>query len=270
MIFKAACIQINNQFTIEENLPNLEQLILDAKHAGADIIFTPENTDCIYNKEMSYHINDFKQENHKTLNFLRELAAKLNIWLNIGSLSIKEDENDKLFNRSFTIDNLGKIVSFYDKIHLFDCTLSNGEDYKESARFISGKKAVTTLTPWGKLGHTICYDLRFPQLFRKLALKGSDFIAVPAAFLAFTGEAHWHVLLRARAIETGCFIIAAAQTGAHGKRQSFGHSLIIDPWGNILADAGKEVGYICASLDLDLIHKTRKSIPSVFHNPEFE
>jgi predicted amidohydrolase len=210
------------------------------------------------------------EEQDPTLATFRELARALGLYLHIGSLAVKASP-DKAANRSFLIDPRGEIVARYDKIHMFDVNLKGGESYRESNNFRPGDLAVVTDLPWGRLGLTICYDLRFPALYRALAEAGAAFLTVPSAFTRQTGEAHWHVLLRARAIETGCFVFAAAQGGKHENgRETYGHSLVIDPWGRILAEGDTEPGVIFADIDPAQVAAARARIPSLDHGRRFE
>ncbi|MBV9063578.1 MAG: carbon-nitrogen hydrolase family protein, partial [Alphaproteobacteria bacterium] len=200
----------------------------------------------------------------------RRLAEELGIWLLIGSLAIKVSDR-KTANRSFLIDPQGRIAARYDKVFLFDVDLPSGETYRESKTVAGGNRAVMADLPWGKIGFSICYDLRFPQLYRRLARAGSSFLAVPSAFTETTGRAHWHVLLRARAIENGVFVIAPAQGGTHANgRRTYGHSLIVAPWGEILAEAGMEPCVIMAQIDAAAVRVARDRVPSLRHDKEFE
>jgi len=201
---------------------------------------------------------------------LRALAAEFGIYLHIGSLAIKLDDT-RVANRSYVIDPAGGIAAQYDKLHLFDVDLAGGESYRESHHARPGGKAVLVDLPFGRLGLSICYDLRFPQLYRALAGAGAEFIAVPAAFTRQTGEAHWHVLIRARAIEIGAFVLAASQGGLHENgRTTFGHSLIVSPWGEVLAEGGAEPGVIFADIDLAASDEARARIPALKHDRDFE
>jgi predicted amidohydrolase len=208
---------------------------------------------------------------------MRELARETGAWILVGSLVIDpagepgaEASEERLANRSFLIDAQGAIVARYDKIHMFDIDLPGGESYRESNAYRPGGRSVVAETPWGRLGMTVCYDLRFPHLYRALAQAGADFLAVPSVFTVPTGTAHWHVLLRARAIENGCFVFAPAQWGEHaGGRRSYGHSLIVDPWGEVLADRGEETGIITAQIDPARIAKARGMVPSLQHDRGF-
>jgi len=209
------------------------------------------------------------EDKHRALLEFRAMAARLGLWILIGSLAVKREDNG-LANRSYLVDPTGNLVSRYDKIHMFDVDLPNGESYLESDNYVAGTEACLASTPWGILGLTVCYDLRFPHLYRALAKAGAQIISVPSAFTRTTGIAHWHVLLRARAIETGCFIVAPAQCGNHyGRRATYGHSLIVDPSGTILAEAHDEPCFVIADLDLQLVHLARSSIPSLQHDSDY-
>jgi predicted amidohydrolase len=204
------------------------------------------------------------------LAWARALARELGLWLHVGSLAIKLDQT-RVANRSYLLDPKGRIAARYDKLHMFDVDLAGGESYRESQYFRPGAKAMLADLPFGRLGLSICYDLRFPSLYRALATAGADFIAVPSAFTKQTGEAHWHVLVRARAIETGAFVLAASQGGLHENgRSTFGHSLIVSPWGEVLAEAGEEPGVIFADIDLVASEEARARIPAIKHAREFE
>jgi predicted amidohydrolase len=206
---------------------------------------------------------------HPALAAFRELARDLRIWLHSGSLAVLRDDG-KVANRTYVLAPDGAIAAQYDKIHMFDVDLGNGERYAESATFQAGSQARTVDLPWGRLGLTICYDLRFPHLFRHLAQQGASFLTVPSAFTQPTGEAHWHVLLRARAIENGCYVFAPAQTGTHaGGRKTYGHALIVGPWGEVLADAGMAPGIIMATIDPAEVAKARGKVPAITLNATF-
>jgi predicted amidohydrolase len=207
---------------------------------------------------------------HPALAHFRTLAEELGAWLLLGSLAITAGPG-KINNRSYLVAPEGAIAARYDKVHLFDVDLANGESYRESALIEPGAQAVLAATPWATLGLTVCYDLRFPQLYRSLAKAGAEVLTVPAAFTKTSGQAHWHVLLRARAIETGCFVLAPCQSGDHGGgRETYGHSLIVDPWGRVLADGGEQAGYITAEIDLAEVAKARAMIPALDHDRDFE
>jgi deaminated glutathione amidase len=268
--FKAAMIQMRAVLTPATNIDSVTRLINEAKVAGAAYIQTPEMTNIFTAKREELFASIAMEEGDITLAHLRELARKLSVTIHIGSLAIKLS-HDKAANRSFVIDPKGEIVARYDKIHMFDVDLSNGESYRESYNYRPGELAVLHDLPWGRLGLTICYDLRFPALYRALAEGGATMMAVPSAFTRQTGEAHWHVLNRARAIENGSFIFSAAQGGTHENgRETFGHSLIIDPWGRILAEGGAEPGIVMAEIDVSEVMKARARIPSLQHGRRFE
>lgn len=270
MLVKAACIQLNCNDDLDRNLDIAERLIRQAHKAGAQLIFTPENSAVMVDPAVGYAGHRYRPEVHPALQRYCALARELTLWLIIGSLAVVTEGTDKLANRSFVIDATGRVHCTYDKIHLFDVSLPNGEEYRESSRCAAGNKATLCETAWGTLGLTICYDVRFPHLYRKLAQEGARFLSIPAAFTKVTGEAHWHILVRARAIETGCYVFAAAQTGTHpGNRHTYGHSLIVDPWGTILADAGTEEGFILADIETVMVDTIRSRIPSLSHNPPF-
>ena len=266
-MLKIACIQLTSSADLLANIAKVEALVARATAQGVQLIATPENTFLM--EENGKNRVFYMQDEHPAVKASAEMARKNKVWLLIGSVAVA-GENKKFYNRSLLFNPQGEIVAQYDKIHLFDVEVGDGQTYRESAKIIAGDKAVIATTPWGKLGMTVCYDLRFPQLYRALAKAGAGIITVPAAFTQVTGEAHWHVLLRARAIETGCFIIASAQTGTHaGGRKTYGHSLIIDPWGRVLIDGGTDEGIIVADLDLSEIEKTRAKLPSLTHDREF-
>jgi predicted amidohydrolase len=266
---KIALLQLNSSNNVEENIKKITNYVNEAAQKGAEIIFTPENSGLM---DMdNYAVKDKADSTYKAP-FLSEmcvLAQKNNVWLHIGSHPFKK-VNDKIANRSYLINNNGDIVAVYDKIHLFDVDLSNGETYRESSKIEAGSEAVVTDTPYGKIGFTICYDLRFPQLHRALAKQGTHIIVSPAAFTKLTGKAHWHILLRSRAIETGGFIIAAAQTGIHtGGRETYGHSLVVNPWGEVILDMGEKEGIGIIDINLDEIRQSRARLPSLTHDKFF-
>jgi predicted amidohydrolase len=266
---KFACVQMTAGPEVAANLDAAAALIREAAAGGAKFIFTPENTSIIEpNRELAL-AKSFTQDEHPGLPFFSKLAKELGVWLLIGSMPIRV-EPERLANRSFLIDDQGRIITHYDKIHLFDVDLPNGEVYRESERIRPGSQAVLAPTPFGALGMTVCYDLRFPRLYRDLAHAGAAMISIPAAFTVPTGEAHWHVLLRARAIETGAFVFAPAQCGSHaGGRRTYGHSLIVAPWGEILAEAGDELGTIATVVDFSQVAAARSMVPSLRHDRDY-
>ena len=270
MSFRAACVQLCSSDDVDENIRVASGLIREAKAAGAEFIATPENTTLMAPDGGAKLEKSFDEERDPALPKFRALAEELGIWLLIGSLAIKVSDS-KTANRSFLLDPKGRIAARYDKIFLFDVDLPSGETYRESNTVAGGHRAVTADLPWGRLGLSICYDLRFPQLYRRLAQAGSAFLAVPSAFTETTGKAHWHVLLRARAIENGAFVIAPAQGGTHANgRQTYGHSLIVAPWGQILAEAGTEPCVIIAEIDPAAVKTARERVPSLRHDRDFE
>ena len=269
-LFKAACVQVNAGTEIEPNLKAAGDLIRRARDAGADLITTPENVSMLANGREKILARVLPEDRHPAVPFFADLAKETGAWLMAGSLGILL-EDQRVANRSYLFDDQGRVVATYDKIHMFDVTLKDGETYRESATFKPGEKAVVANTPWGGLGMTICYDVRFAYLHRALANAGARIITVPAAFTVPTGKAHWHVLLRARAIETGCFVIAPAQVGTHDMgRQTYGHSLIVAPWGEVVADAGEEVGFTVAELDMARVDEARGMVPALTHDRSFE
>ena len=268
-VLRAACVQINGAPEIEENLKTVGALVREAAGRGAKLIATPENT-CRMVRDERKIITSLSEENHPGIPFFSELAKELGVWLLIGSLAIRTGKT-QIANRSFLFADNGNIAATYDKIHMFDVDLSGDKSYRESKAVQPGEKAVVAGTPWGGLGMSICYDVRFAYLYRDLAKAGANILTVPAAFTVPTGKAHWEVLLRARAIETGSFVLAPAQTGDHdGGRKTWGHSMIIGPWGEILAAAGTETGIITADLNLDEVAKVRQSIPALRHDKKYK
>lgn len=268
-VFKAACVQMTSGRDVAGNLTLAGDFIRQAAAGGARLVMTPENTTIIEPDRKLAVEKAPAEAQHPGLPFFSDLARDQAIWLLIGSMPVKL-ESGKLANRSFLFGPDGKVKARYDKIHVFDVDLPNGEVYRESATVQPGEQAVVAETPWGGLGMTICYDLRFAYLHRALAQAGAVFLTVPAAFTVPTGEAHWHVLLRARAIETGCFVFAPAQCGTHAEgRRTYGHSLIIAPWGEILADAGAEPGIITAEIDTAKVLEARHAVPALRHDRHF-
>lgn len=263
---KIACIQTSATPSIVENMKAIEPLIRAAVKDGAVFVATPENTCHMCADSKSKLQSAFFESDHPMIPFFQNLARELNITISVGSLSIKVAD-DRMVNRSYFINSSGEIQAHYDKIHLFDVTLPNGDQYRESDLFDAGDTPVLVDHPFGKIGLSICYDVRFPYLFREYALHGAALLLIPAAFTVPTGMAHWHTLMRARAIENGCYVVAAAQVGTHdGGRTTYGHSVIIDPWGDVLADAGGDgSGYIIADIDCARVHEVRAQIPSLRH-----
>ena len=267
--FVAAMVQMRTGLLPGPSFEQAAELIREAALQGADYVQTPEVSNMMQLNRAALFEHLADQNDDVSLKSYRDLARELRIHLHIGSLALRATP-ERAVNRSFLLGPNGDILASYDKIHMFDIDLGNGESYRESANYQPGDTAVITDLPWGRLGMTICCDVRFPSLYRALAEAGATFLAVPSAFTKKTGEAHWHTLLRARAIENGCFVFAAAQTGLHeNKRETFGHSLIIDPWGAVLADGGLEPGVVLATIDPAKVESARKSIPSLQHGRRF-
>ncbi|WP_112662378.1 carbon-nitrogen hydrolase family protein [Microvirga flavescens] len=260
--FTAACVQMRSGRDPLKNRDSAVALVREAVAGGADFVQTPEMTSLVDRKRDDMLAKVGPQEADPTLASLREVARERGTVIQVGSIAVKA--GDKIANRAFLIGPDGEILASYDKVHLFDVDLPNGESWRESATYSGGDKAVLAETPWGLLGMTICYDVRFAALYRALAEGGASFLSAPACFTKQTGEAHWNVLHRARAIETGSFMISAAQGGLHEDgRETFGHSIIVDPWGRILAQAGSEPGVILAEIDPALVLDARSRIPTL-------
>lgn len=276
-MIRVALVQLTVSDDPAENLAATESRVAEAAAGGAGFVLTPECTN-ILSSNRAHQRAVLRQEGEDpTLAALQAQAAKLGIWLLIGSLAVRTSDADGRFaNRSLLIGPEGSVAARYDKIHMFDVNVSETEVYRESAAYRPGARAVLAETPLGKIGMTVCYDLRFPHLFRRLAKAGAQILTVPAAFNHVTGAAHWETLLRARAIETGCFVLAPAQTGLHpeahgpGTRRTHGHSLAIAPWGEVLADGGTEPGVTFVNLDLSAVDKARARVPSLSHDREFD
>ena len=269
-MFKAACIQLNNKDDLDENLAAAEGFVRAAVREGASLILTPENSCRMCHPVTKKLANAELEEESLALKFYKSLAKELGVEIIIGSLSIKLEKR-KLANRSYVIGTDGEIISSYDKIHLFDVDLPNGERYRESAVIQPGDKAVVAQASAAQIGLSICYDVRFSHLYRDMAKSGAQILSIPAAFSMPTGEAHWETLLRARAIETGSFVLAAGQEGVHdGGRECWGHSRIIGPWGDIRAGIDTGQGYIIAEIDLEDVTAARASIPALEHDRDYQ
>lgn len=267
---RAALVQLRASRNVIANIDAAAKLVREAKAQGAEYVQTPEQTSLMELDRKALFAHLVEEERDPALAAFRDLARELKVHLHVGSLAVKVSP-EKAANRAFVIDPAGEIVARYDKIHLFDVNLPGGESYRESNTYRPGEHAIVVAMPWGRLGLSICYDLRFPSLYRALAEGGADVLAVPAAFTKTTGEAHWHILLRARAIETGCFVLAAAQGGRHENgRDTYGHSLVVDPWGKVIAEAGTEPGVLMAELDLAQVAEARGRIPALDHGRRFE
>lgn len=268
--FRAGLVQMRTAKSVAANIEAASALIREAAAQGASYIQTPEMTGTMEENRQALFAVLHEEESDPALAAFRALAQELEVHLHIGSLAVKVGEH-RAANRSYLLGPEGDILARYDKIHMFDVDLPNGDVYRESAAYRPGECAVLADLPQIRLGFSICYDLRFPVLFRALAEAGAGMIALPAAFTQSTGAAHWHVLLRARAIETGCYVLAAAQGGVHENgRKTFGHSLIIDPWGDILAEGGTEPGVVLADIDPARVADVRARIPSLSNGRRFE
>ena len=273
---RTALLQMTSTDIPAENLETVKAMMAEAVRGGAGFVLTPEVTNCLSGSRTHQNGVLCHEEDDPTLAALRDEAAKHGIWLLLGSLGIKTHDDDGRFaNRQFLISPEGEIKARYDKIHMFDVEVTPEETYRESDGYRPGTQAVVAETPFANIGMTICYDVRFPHLHRALAKGGAQIITAPAAFSYVTGAAHWHSLLRARAIETGCFVLAPAQTGKHPasrgpSRKTYGHSLAVAPWGEVLADAGQEPGVTFVDLDLEKVAEARKRVPSLTHDREFD
>ena len=262
---RAAILQMTSGIDPAANAAAIVEAVEQAAEQGADMLFTPEMAGYL-DRNRARAVETLRSEaDDPVLAAVREAAARHGLWVHLGSLPLKEEGGDgRWVNRSFVIDGKGEIRARYDKIHLFDVDLATGESWRESAVYRPGEKVAAVETPWGRMGLSVCYDLRFPDLYRALTNAGATMLLVPAAFTVPTGEAHWHVLLRARAIEAGCFVIAPAQTGRHEDgRETYGHSLVVDPWGEVLFDMGEQAGLALADIDLSRVEDVRGRVPAI-------
>jgi len=267
--FRLACVQVNAGDDMAANVAQASALARAARAAGADLVALPECVALMEPRRARVIELAAPEESHPALAAFRALARELDVWLLAGTVTVRTDE-ERVANRSCLIAPDGAVAARYDKIHMFDVDLPGGESYRESRTYRPGDAAVSAALPWGVLGMTVCYDVRFPHLYRALARAGADFLSVPSAFTRQTGAAHWHVLLRARAIEAGAYVFAPAQCGEHpGKRLTYGHSLIVDPWGRVLADGGEAPGFVVAELDTAEVAKARQALPSLEHDRPF-
>ncbi len=272
---KAAVLQLNVSDDPAENLPVTLEMLADAVAQGAEFVLTPEVTNCISTNRTHQRAVLYHETEDPTLAGLRAAAQEHGIWVLIGSLGLKTGDADGRFaNRSFLIDPEGEIAARYDKIHMFDVQVTASETWCESAAYRPGDRAVLAETPFAKIGMTICYDVRFPVLYQALGDAGAEILTVPSAFSPVTGAAHWHTLLRARAVETGCFVIAPAQTGTHASaenktRDTYGHSLVVAPWGEVILDAGTTPGAYLFDLEMGQTRAARARVPSMTHKRPF-
>ena len=268
-MLKAACLQLNSGSDLDANIATVSAMVREAASEGARLVATPEYAFMLDGRGRVMREGALAADGGAVLDRMQALARELDVWLLLGSLTVRTDE-ERIANRSVLLAADGTIAATYDKIHMFDVTLPDGRTIRESSAYRPGDRAVVAATPWGKLGLTVCYDLRFPGLFRTLARAGAQIISVPSSFQRQTGKAHWHALLRARAIENECYVLAPAMCGDHpGDRQTYGHSLIVDPWGDVLADAGEAPGIVYADIDLKRVAQVRQMMPSLHHDREF-
>ncbi|MBT3559165.1 MAG: carbon-nitrogen hydrolase family protein [Rhodospirillales bacterium] len=268
--FKAACVQNCAGPDMTATIARSVDLVHKARDKGADLIALPEFFSCLHVGEGGLETGAVAEADHPALPIYQKVAQDTGAWIMLGSLGIN-DGGARLRNRTFVMSPDGEIAARYDKIHMFDVELGNGESYRESDRFEPGTEAVVTSTPFGQVGLSICYDLRFAYLYRSLAHAGAQILAIPAAFMRTTGQAHWHTLCRARAIETGCYVIAPCQSGEHGRAVTYGHSLIIDPWGEVLADgSGENEDVIIAEIDLNNVDVARAKVPALNHDRDYQ
>ncbi len=270
--FRAGLIQTNVSNDMAENIAFVRDQANLVRTAGADFIMTPENTGLIGVNRAETLEKAQTEETHGMLAACRDVARETGAWFLLGSIHVRVPGKEQIRNRSYLIDAAGGIVASYDKIHMFDVQLAGGENYRESSTFRPGEKSVIAETPWGVLGMTICYDLRFPYLYRDLAHAGATMLSIPSSFTVPTGQAHWHTLMRSRAIETGCFVFAPAQVGTHkgSNRKTYGHSIVVAPWGEVLADAGGEkAGFVVAEIDLAKVAEARRMVPSLQHDRKY-
>lgn len=269
--FTVAMVQTTTGRDPAAEVPAACAQVVRARDRGAHMVMLPETCNMMEPDRPAARAKAHLMDADPGLELFRRTAADAGVWLLVGSMVVWADETrERLANRSVLIDDAGAIVATYDKMHMFDVDLGSGEVYRESEAYRPGERAVLAETPWGRLGMTVCYDLRFPALYRRLALAGADFLTVPSAFTRPTGEAHWDVLLRARAIETGCWVLAPAQTGEHdGGRRTYGHSLAVDPWGTVVADGGTAPGVVMVRVSPAAVAEARRRMPSLRHDRPF-
>jgi deaminated glutathione amidase len=268
--FRVACVQNCAERDMAPSIAALEPLIRGAAKDGAQLIVLPEMATMIEPQNAKLLEKAVAEAADPGLKRFRELARETGSWILVGSLLVKADGEKRVVNRSYMLSSAGEIAAHYDKLHLFDADLASGEVYRESATVKAGSRAMLAPSPWGPIGLSVCYDLRFAYLYRALAQAGAGYLAIPAAFTYTTGKAHWHVLVRARAIETGSYAFAANQGGTHAEgRRTWGHSLIVDPWGEVLADGGENVGWITADVDPARVQEARRMIPALRHDRSF-
>lgn len=267
--FRVALLQMQTGNDFAANLECVQAMAREAAQGGADFVLTPEYTLMMDGSGRVMRERALPPDGAPALGALQALARESGVWLLAGSLTLRT-EGDRIANRSFLLDREGRVVVTYDKVHMFDATLPDGKVIRESSAYCPGDRAVVAPTPWGKVGLSVCYDLRFPQLYRALARAGASFLTVPSSFQRATGKAHWHPLLQARAIENGCFVFAPAMCGEHpGNRTTYGHSLVVDPWGHVMADGGDAPGIVYADIDPEKVLKVRSMLPCLEHDRAF-
>jgi predicted amidohydrolase len=268
--FIVACVQVSPGDDRQANIEAAAEGIKTAAARGASLVVLPEYVTFLHASGKVMRSHALREDEDPSLPRFRQLAKEHDIWVLVGSLALATNE-DKLANRSFLISAAGDVVAHYDKIHMFDVTLPNGREIRESSTYVSGARAVVATTPWAQLGLSICYDIRFPALYRVLAQAGAEVLVIPSAFTKATGTVHWKALLQARAIENGAYVVAAATCGTHpGGHETYGHAMIIDPNGQILAEAGVEPEVICATIDLAMVAQVRGRLPSLTHDRAFQ
>jgi len=269
-MMRVACIQMRSTPSIVENISAMEMFVREAADAGAEYIQTPEMTGILQKNRKGLFAEIKFQKDDPLVKRAAELASELGVWLHIGSHAILIGE-EKAANRAFLFSPEGELITIYDKIHMFDVDLDNGESWRESKVYQPGEKSVLVETAFAKLGMSICYDIRFPHLYRQYALEGAEILTAPASFTRQTGRAHWHTLMKARAIENGAFMIAAAQAGDHEDgRETYGHSIIVNPWGEVIAELDNdEPGFVVCDIDLEAVRKARSKIPNLANSRKF-
>lgn len=264
--FRVACLQMQSGNDLAANLDTLTRMTREAAGGGARLVMSPEYALMMDGSGRTMRERALPADGGKVLAELCALSRELGIWTLIGSLTLRAGD-ERMVNRSYLVADDGRVAASYDKIHMFDCTLPDGKVIRESSAYRPGARAVIADMPWGRLGMSVCYDLRFPHLYRTLAQGGADYLSIPSSFQRQTGKVHWHTLVKARAIENACFVFAPAMCGEHpGNRSTYGHTLIVDPWGEVLADGGEAPGIVCADVDPGRVRKVRGMIPSLEHD----
>jgi len=268
--FRIALLQMQTGNDLAANLESVKSMTREAAGNHVQFVLMPEYALMMDGSGRVMRERALDADGGAALEALQGLARELSVWLLVGSLTLKTT-GDRIANRSYLISSDGRVVASYDKIHMFDATLPDGKSIRESSAYCPGDRAVIAETPWGKLGLTVCYDLRFPQLYRTLAHAGAHYLSVPSSFQRATGKVHWHTLIKARAIENACFVFAPAMCGEHpGNRTTYGHSLVVDPWGEVLADGGEAPGIVYADIDPSHVSRIRRMLPCLEHDREFQ